>query len=137
MHAKKSCTLILVGVAQGTRVDIMMRPVILSYTGCLIGRASAASTAIVRYSKARFVIDVWYLQSYTLFTQLEARASILLKLIYRPCRLLIVTRLVNEADIVNKTRPLFTLSLEMTRLVNRPGFLLVPGVNSDIYGIYC
>ena len=33
-------------------------------------------------------------------------------------RLLIVTRLVNEADIVNKTRPLFTLSLEMTRLVN-------------------
>ena len=28
----------------------------------------------------------------------------------------------------NKTRPLFTLSLKMTRL------LLVPGVNSDIYG---
>ena len=52
-----------------------------------------------------------------------------LKLIYRPCRLLIVTRLVNEADIVNKTRPLFTLSLEMTRLVNETRLLLVPGVN--------
>ena len=51
-------------------------------------------------------------------------------------RLLIVTRLVNEADIVNKTRPLFTLSLEMTRLVTKTRLLLVPGVNSDIYGIY-
>ena len=51
-------------------------------------------------------------------------------------RLLIVTRLVNEADIVNKTRPLFTLSLEMTRLVNETRLLLVPGVNSDIYSMY-
>ena len=33
----------------------------------------------------------------------------------------------------NKTRPLFTLSLEMTRLVNETRCLLVPGVNSDIY----
>ena len=46
-----------------------------------------------------------------------------------------MTRLVNEADIVNKTRPLFTLSLEMTRLVNKTRLLLVPGINSDIYGI--
>ena len=46
-----------------------------------------------------------------------------------------MTRLVNEADIVNKTRPLFTLSLEMTRLVNETRLLLVPGVNSDIYSI--
>ena len=38
-----------------------------------------------------------------------------------------MTRLVNEADIVNKTRPLFTLSLEMTRLVNETR------LNSDIY----
>ena len=45
-----------------------------------------------------------------------------------------MTRLVNEANIVNKTRPLFTLSLEMTRLVNETRLLLVPGVNSDIYG---
>ena len=45
-----------------------------------------------------------------------------------------MTRLVNEADIVNKTRPLLTLSLEMTRLVNETRLLLVPGVNSDIYG---
>ena len=37
-----------------------------------------------------------------------------------------MTRLVNEADIVNKTRPLFTLSLEMTRLVNETRLLLVP-----------
>ena len=44
-----------------------------------------------------------------------------------------MTRLVNEADIVNKTRPLFTLSLEMTRLVNETRLLLVPGVNSEIY----
>ena len=44
-----------------------------------------------------------------------------------------MTRLVNEADIVNKTRPLFTLSLEMTRLVNETRLLLVPCVNSDIY----
>ena len=36
----------------------------------------------------------------------------------------------------NKTRPLFTLSLEMTRLVNKTRLLLVPGVNSDIYSIY-
>ena len=36
----------------------------------------------------------------------------------------------------NKTRPLFTLSLEMTRLVNETRLLLVPGVNSDIYGIW-
>ena len=35
----------------------------------------------------------------------------------------------------NKTRPLFTLSLEMTRLVNETRLLLLPGVNSDIYGI--
>ena len=35
----------------------------------------------------------------------------------------------------NKTRPLFTLSLEMTRLVNKTRLLLVPSVNSDIYGI--
>ena len=35
-----------------------------------------------------------------------------------------MTRLVNEADIVNKTRPLFTLSLEMTRLVNETRLLL-------------
>ena len=41
----------------------------------------------------------------------------------------------NEADIVNKTRPLFTLSLEMTRLVNETRLLLVPGVNSDIYSM--
>ena len=34
----------------------------------------------------------------------------------------------------NKTRPLFTLSLEMTRLVNETRLLLVPNVNSDIYG---
>ena len=34
----------------------------------------------------------------------------------------------------NKTRPLFTLSLEMTRLVNKTRLLLVPCVNSDIYG---
>ena len=40
----------------------------------------------------------------------------------------------NEANIVNKTRPLFTLSLEMTRLVNEIRLLLVPCVNSDIYG---
>ena len=33
----------------------------------------------------------------------------------------------------NKTRPLFTLSLEMTRLVNETRLLLVPGVNLDIY----
>ena len=45
-----------------------------------------------------------------------------------------MARLVNEADIVNKTRPLFTLSLEMTRLVNETRLLLVPCVNSDIYG---
>ena len=36
----------------------------------------------------------------------------------------------------NKTRPLFTLSLEMTRLVNKTRLLLVPSVNSDIYGMY-
>ena len=49
-----------------------------------------------------------------------------------------MTRLANEEDIVNKTRPLFTLSLEMTRLVNetRLQSILVPSVNSDIYGIY-
>ena len=34
----------------------------------------------------------------------------------------------------NKTRPLFTLSLEMTRLVNKTRLLLVPCFNSDIYG---
>ena len=51
-------------------------------------------------------------------------------------RLLIVTRLVNEADIVNKTRPLFTLSLEMTRLVNETRLLLVPGVNIRIYTVH-
>ena len=32
----------------------------------------------------------------------------------------------------NKTRPLFTLSLEMTRLVNETRLLLVPCFNSDI-----
>ena len=32
----------------------------------------------------------------------------------------------------NKTRPLFTLSLEMTRLVKETRLLLVPGVNSVI-----
>ena len=47
-----------------------------------------------------------------------------------------MTRLVNEADIVNKTRPLFTLSLEMTRLVNETRLLLVPSVNSDVYSIW-
>ena len=36
----------------------------------------------------------------------------------------------------NMTRPLFTLSLEMTRLVTETRLLLVPGVNSDIYGTY-
>ena len=36
----------------------------------------------------------------------------------------------------NKTRPLFTLSLEMTRLVNETRLLLVPCFNSDIYGNY-
>ena len=36
----------------------------------------------------------------------------------------------------NKTRPLFTLSLEMTRLVNKTRLLLVPGVNSDIHGTW-
>ena len=36
----------------------------------------------------------------------------------------------------NKTRPLFTLSLEMTRLVNKTRLLLVPGVNSDIYTVH-
>ena len=36
----------------------------------------------------------------------------------------------------NKTRPLFTLSLEMTRLVNETRLLLVPCFNSDIYGSY-
>ena len=35
----------------------------------------------------------------------------------------------------NKTRPLFTLSLEMTRLVNETRLLLVPCFNSDIYGM--
>ena len=35
----------------------------------------------------------------------------------------------------NKIRPLFTLSLEMTRLVNETRLLLVPCVNSDIYGM--
>ena len=35
----------------------------------------------------------------------------------------------------NKTRPLFTLSLEMTRLVNETRLLLVPCFNSDIYGV--
>ena len=35
----------------------------------------------------------------------------------------------------NKTRPLFTLSLEMTRLVNETRLLLVPCFNLDIYGI--
>ena len=35
----------------------------------------------------------------------------------------------------NKTRPLFTLSLEMTRLVNETRLLLVPCFNSDIHGI--
>ena len=44
-----------------------------------------------------------------------------------------MTRLVNEADIVNKTRPLFTLSLEMTKLVKETRLLLVPSINSDIY----
>ena len=34
----------------------------------------------------------------------------------------------------NKTRPPFTLSLEMTRLVNETRLLLVPCFNSDIYG---
>ena len=33
----------------------------------------------------------------------------------------------------NKTRRLFTLSLEMTRLVNETRLLLVPCFNSDIY----
>ena len=36
----------------------------------------------------------------------------------------------------NKTRPLFTLSLEMTRLVNETRLLLVPCFSSDIYGIW-
>ena len=36
----------------------------------------------------------------------------------------------------NKTRPLFTLSLEMTRLVNETRLLLVPCFNSDIYSTY-
>ena len=36
----------------------------------------------------------------------------------------------------NKTRPLFTLSLEMTRLINETRLLLVPCFNSDIYGMY-
>ena len=36
----------------------------------------------------------------------------------------------------NKTRPLFTLSLEMTRLVNETRLLLVPCFNLDIYGKY-
>ena len=35
----------------------------------------------------------------------------------------------------NKTRPLFTLSLEMTRLVNETRLVLVPCFNSDIYCI--
>ena len=35
----------------------------------------------------------------------------------------------------NKTRPLFTLSLEMTRLVNETRLLLVPCFNSDIYSM--
>ena len=52
-------------------------------------------------------------------------------------RLLIVTRLVNEADIVNKTRPLFTLSLEMTRLVNKTRLLLVPGYIRYVEKLYC
>ena len=34
----------------------------------------------------------------------------------------------------NKTRPLFTLPLEMTRLVNETRLLLVPCFNLDIYG---
>ena len=73
----------------------------------------------------------------TVFTRLEAGGGGLLFIkINLQTRLLIVTRLVNEADIVNKTRPLFTLSLEMTRLVTKTRLLLVPGVNSDIYGIY-
>ena len=36
----------------------------------------------------------------------------------------------------NKTRPLFTLSLEMTRLVNETRLLLVPGVNLDKVHIF-
>ena len=36
----------------------------------------------------------------------------------------------------NKTRPLFTLTLEMTRLVNETRLLLVPSVNLDIYSTY-
>ena len=49
-------------------------------------------------------------------------------------RLLIVTRLRHKSN--NKTRPLFTLSLEMTRLVNETRLLLVPCFNSDIYGMF-
>ena len=68
----------------------------------------------------------------TVFTRLEA--GLLFIKINLQTRPLIVTKLVNEAaGIVNKTRPLFTLSLEMTRLVNETRLLLVPGVNSDIY----
>ena len=37
----------------------------------------------------------------------------------------------------NKIRPLFTLSLEMTRLVKETRLLLVPGVNLDIYDTLC
>ena len=36
----------------------------------------------------------------------------------------------------NKTRPLFTLSLEMTRLVNETRLLLVPRVNSEHVCMY-
>ena len=35
---------------------------------------------------------------------------------------------------ISCNRPLFTLSLEITRLVNETRLLLVPCVNSDIYG---
>ena len=47
-----------------------------------------------------------------------------------------MTRLVNEADIVNKTRPLFTLSLEMTRLVKETRLLLVPSGKNVLIRIY-
>ena len=67
---------------------------------------------------------------HTIFTPLEA-GCLFIK-INLQTKLLIVTRLVNEADIVNKTRPLFTLSLEMTRLVTKTRLLLVPHINSDI-----
>ena len=95
------------------------------FSGCIVKNPLIGhlwDLEVVLYSE---MIPILYL-----FTQLEG--GLLFIKINLQTRLLIVTRLVNEADIVNKTRPLFTLSLEMTRLVNETRLLLVPSVNSDV-----